>query len=170
MGFLDAEPRTPPVAVRLAMLAGYLYAVRLGLRCFCSPWALPDESVNPAIYSQHAICFLSGIYSIDAALAASPLHWCCMRSIPPKNIVQHHLPFVIGMAPSVLLAFMYNDTFREVWILCCFSRTFNSYRRLGFVAGACDHSGVHDLYGSGNAHFLQRSSMGCELFLQPIHA
>ena len=35
-------------------------------------------------------------------LAPSRLR-CCMRSIPPRNVLVHHIPYVLGMAPSVYL-------------------------------------------------------------------
>ena len=56
---------------------------------------------------------LTGVYALDAFLAACPLHWCCMRSIPPKNVVQHHVPFVLGMMPSCWLALHHSDGFRD---------------------------------------------------------
>jgi hypothetical protein len=106
------------------MLAGYLYAFHLGLRCFVNPLSfLPktfavaattttSETPLPAVLaSQLAICVLPLIYALDSSLAACPLHWCCMRNIPPKNVLQHHLPFIAGMLPSAALTVFANREF-----------------------------------------------------------
>mmetsp|Transcript_19833 Transcript_19833/g.44969 ORF Transcript_19833/g.44969 Transcript_19833/m.44969 type:complete len:243 (-) Transcript_19833:213-941(-) len=104
MAFLDdAQPVTPPVVVRIAMLGAYCYCYYLGLSCMILPWATPDKLAGPARNAQLAIQALTYIYAVDASLAASPLHWCCMRSIPPRNVLVHHIPYVLGMAPSVYL-------------------------------------------------------------------
>ena len=34
-----------------------------------------------------------------------------MRSIPPKNVVTHHLPYVLGMAPTGTLFWLRYDEF-----------------------------------------------------------
>ena len=94
------------------MLAAYVYAFILGLSCFLNPFinyhysftsptALSSARFTAAVAaSQLGICVLPLVYFIDAALAASPFRWCCMRGIPPKNVIQHHAPFIAGMLPS----------------------------------------------------------------------
>ena len=98
---LTAPPVTPPAVVRLGLLTAYCYAWQVGLRtqaaCVAAAWGAwfggaatgGDGLLLPASVAydaQHGICLLTAIYALDAALAACPLHWCCMRSIPPKNV------------------------------------------------------------------------------------
>lgn len=105
------SPETPPVPVRLAMFAGYVYAYILGFRCLCSPFGTLEATSFASANAVWSVVYLTLIYAVDATLAASPLHWCCMRSIPPKNVLQHHLPFVVGMLPTVMLYVKYYDDF-----------------------------------------------------------
>jgi len=109
-----AAAQTPPFFVRLAFLVAYLYAFYLGLQFWLNPFAEPksEEVIKRAIADmQFSIYFMLVVYSVDAGLAASPLHWCCMRGIPPKNVIEHHIPFVIGMLPVAGLTFFAKESF-----------------------------------------------------------
>ena len=114
---LDNAPSVrPPFVVRLAMFGAYCYVWLLGVRGLCAPWAAPADAARPAEVAMLAISVLTGVYAADAALAASPLHWCCMRSIPPKNVVQHHVPFVVGMAFPLVLAISFPEPTRQALV------------------------------------------------------
>ena len=120
------------------MLAAYVYAFMLGLSCFLNPFinyhysftsptSLSSARCTAAVAaSQLSICVLPLVYFIDAALAASPFRWCCMRGIPPKNVIQHHAPFIAGMLPSAALTIFAKETFAECLIACPTACTYMS--------------------------------------------
>mmetsp|Transcript_17294 Transcript_17294/g.20363 ORF Transcript_17294/g.20363 Transcript_17294/m.20363 type:complete len:242 (+) Transcript_17294:56-781(+) len=117
-------PVTPPALVRIGMFAAYVYTWSLGLKCLANPWSSHEKLIDPVASAQVSVFVLSLVYAVDALLAASPLRWCCMRSIPPKNVVTHHVPFVIGMLPSVMLALFFKKDFTIALLATPFSMTY----------------------------------------------
>lgn len=107
-----SESRTPPKLVRCAMLTSYLFTFCLGVSCVTNPFS-PAGTDTPAIpRGQFAIVLLPSVYLIDSLLAACPLRWCCMRGIPARNVLKHHIPFLLGMTPSAFLTIFAYHEFR----------------------------------------------------------
>ena len=92
----EHKPETPPVVVRLVMMGAYGYISYLAYYMFTSPFATPDKAhIAAVVTAQNLVLFVS-TYMVDVLLALSPMRWCCMRSIPPINIVKHHVPMMFA--------------------------------------------------------------------------
>jgi len=99
-----------PAAVRVIMLAAWLYAWSLGWRSLCSPLAGPGEAEAVVDHAMHAVVVLPAIYNFDSLLCL--VGWTTMYSIPVNKVLQHHIPFAIAMLPPACLTLFFTDAFR----------------------------------------------------------
>lgn len=163
------ESRTPPVVVRLAMLMGYLYSFSLGISCAISPFTEPGTERPAIARAQHAIVVLTLLYTIDGALAASPLRWVSMRGIPARNVLIHHVPFVLVMLPSLLATTLAYDDLHMVGTTERVPgvRILPVSLSLSLFAGIRNHPLMRHIHGLRVDHVGERGPLGPLLLLPP---